>query len=408
MIRSSRTTTLSSPGDSARPCLGVSEAVNEMDSRDLTRGERGSSMVIVLLVLIPILAFGVAGLSTARFGLTLSKNYQTGAQAEQAAESGLVHAVRAINNTGGVTSFLTDVANTTSWSALIGTSALQMPGYSNITYSVNYVTNPAATASDMWITSSGQVSWQAQRTVNERLGLLPPSSCGAIDLPSTGISANFNGSTFSVDGNDYAIGATTPTSASAPTLGISTRTQNDANTVVSALNNQQQSNVTGTAVPNQVASVGPCSGPSDNRLRNSIVPMILNQPGFVSLSDANINGNVTLGTLSSPQISYSSGSTTISGNASGAGILVVDGDLTIEGDLNFSGLIMVLGTTHVTGVTGNATIYGALWTAGLSLTGGGSAAVRYSSPSLAMANSIPGVTQNLLPQKVTVLAWSQG
>jgi len=39
-----------------------------MDSRDLTRGERGSSMVIVLLVLIPILAFGVAGLSTARFG----------------------------------------------------------------------------------------------------------------------------------------------------------------------------------------------------------------------------------------------------------------------------------------------------------------------------------------------------
>jgi len=34
--------------------------------------------------------------------------------------------------------------------------------------------------------------------------------------------------------------------------------------------------------------------------------------------------------------------------------------------------------------------------------------VRYSSPSLALAYSIPGVTQNLLPQKVTVLAWSQG
>jgi hypothetical protein len=273
---------------------------------------------------------------------------------------------------------------------------------------VNYVTNPAATASDMWITSSGQVSWQAQRTVNERLGLLPPSSCGAIDLPSTGISADFNGSTFSVDGSDYAIGATTPTSASAPTLGISTRTQRDANTVVSALSNQQQSNVTGVAVPNQVASVAPCTGPSDSRLRNSIVPMILSQPGVVSLSDANINGNVTLGTVSAPQITYASGPTTISGNASGAGILVVDGALTIAGDLNFSGLIIVLGGTQVTGVTGNATIYGALWTAGLSLTAGGSAAVRYSSPSLAMADSIPGVTQNLLPQKVTVLAWSQG
>ncbi len=154
----------------------------------------------------------MAGLSTARFGLTLSNNYRTGAQAEQAAESGLVHAVRAINNTGGVTSFLNRRRQHHELDALIGTSALQMPGYSNITYSVNYVTNPAPTASDMWITSSGQVPWHAERTVSERLGLLPPSSCGAIDLPSTGISANFNGSTFSVDGNDYAIGATTPTS----------------------------------------------------------------------------------------------------------------------------------------------------------------------------------------------------
>ncbi len=136
--------------------------------------------------------------------------------------------------------------------------------------------------------------------------------------------------------------------------------------------------------------------------------MILNQPGIVSLSGANINGNVTLGTVASPQITYSPGSTTINGNASGAGILVVDGGLTIEGNLNFTGLIIVLGTTQITTVTGNATVYGAIWTADLSLTGGGSAAVRYSSPSLAMANSIPGVTQNLLPQKVTVLAWSQG
>jgi Tfp pilus assembly protein PilX len=103
----------------------------------VNRGEQGSSMVLILLVLGAIFTLSVAGLSGARSGMVLSNNYRTSAQAEQAAESGLVHAVRAINNTGGVTSFLTDVANTTSWNALMGASALQMPGYSSITYTVN-------------------------------------------------------------------------------------------------------------------------------------------------------------------------------------------------------------------------------------------------------------------------------
>lgn len=76
--------------------------------------------------------------------------------------------------------------------------------------------------------------------------------------------------------------------------------------------------------------------------------------------------------------------------------------------MSFTGLIIVDGTTQVTTVTGNATVYGAIWTTDLSLSVGGSAAVRYSSPALALANSIPGVTQQLLPQKVAVVAWSSG
>jgi hypothetical protein len=369
-------------------------------------------MVFALLVLFAVLSLGVAALSSAGFGLTLSNNYRTGAQAEQAAESGLIHAVHAINNTGGVTSFLTDVANTTSWNALMGTSALSMPGYSNIQYTVNYLSNPAPTVANIWITSTGQAPGSSQRTINERLGVFPPYSCGAIDLVNTGISANFNGNAFSVDGNDYAVGASSPTAGSTPTLGISTRTQSDADTVDGALNSGQQNDVTGTPVTGQVASVGPCTGVSDSRLTSSIVPTILSQPSppVVSLSGGNVNGNVTLGTVAAPQITYYSGDTTIkgNGNASGAGILIVNGGLTIQGSLDFTGLIIVLGTTQITTVTGNATLYGALWTTDLSLSVGGSAAVRYSSPSLALANSIPGVQQPLLPQRVQVLAWSQG
>jgi Tfp pilus assembly protein PilX len=386
--------------------------MTDMTSRGAMGGERGSSMVFALLVLFAILSLGVAGLSGASFGLTLSNNYRTGVQAEQAAESGLIHTVRAINNTGGVMSFLTDVANTASWSSLMGTSALQMPGYSNVLYTVNYSNSPAATATNMWITSTGQAPGQSQRTVSERLGLLPPYSCGAIDLPSSGISANFTGNAFSVDGNDYAIGATTPTAGAASTLGISTRSQTDVTTLLDALSSQQEDNVDGTAVTNQVASVATCTGPSPTRLRDNIVPTILGQPSppVVTLSGGNINGNVTLGTIAAPQITHYNSSTTLkgNGNASGAGILIVDGGLTIQGSLEFTGLIIVIGTTQITTVTGNATVYGAIWTTDLSLSVGGSAAVRYSSPSLALANSIPGVNQSLLPQKVTVLAWSQG
>src|SRR5262249_11804085 len=193
-------------------------------------------------------------------------NYRTGTQAEQAAESGLIHTVKAMNNTGGGISFLTEVANYTSWNSVMGTSAYQMPSYSNIQYTVNYMTNPPPGATPTRITAPAQAPGSSQRTVNERLGLIQPYSGGAIALPRSEISANFNGNNFSVDGNAYAIGATPPTAGSTPTLGISTRTQADADTVVGALSNQQQDNVAGTPVTGQVASVGPCTGPSPTRL----------------------------------------------------------------------------------------------------------------------------------------------
>jgi hypothetical protein len=371
--------------------------------------DQGSSMVFALLVLLAILTLGIAGLSAASFGLTLANNYSTGIQATQAAESGLVHAVSTVNGYG-VRSFTTDVAPTSNWNSIFGTSAIQMPGYSNITYTVTPLTNPAATSTKMWITAVGQAPGQSSRTLNARLALTQPFTCGAIDLPSEGVSSNFNGNNFSIDGNDYAVGGTTPIAGSTPTLGISTRTQTDANSVLSSLSNGQQDNVAGTSVPNQIASVGPCQGPSNDRITNTIVPTILAQGNTFTYPTDTINGNVTLGTVSAPRITYFNGDTTIqaNGDASGAGILIVHGSLTISGNFDFTGLVIVDGTTQITTVTGNATIYGAVWTTDLSLTVGGSAAVRYSDGALSLANSIPGVAQPLLPQKVAIVAWSNG
>ena len=91
------------------------------------------------------------------------------------------------------------------------------------------------------------------------------------------------------------------------------------------------------------------------------------------------------------------------GNASGAGITIVEGDLTIQGNIDFKGLILVRGTTQVTEVTGNATIYGSIWTEDLQLNVSGSAIVYYSTQALALANQVSGGAALPAPLRVTSL-----
>ena len=104
--------------------------------------------------------------------------------------------------------------------------------------------------------------------------------------------------------------------------------------------------------------------------------------------------------LDAPQITHftASGGVTIkgNGNASGAGIMIVEGDLTIQGTLQFKGLVLVRGRTNVvqdpseTDITGNVTVYGSLWTQDVNLVVGGSAIVDYSSNALQLANQVGG------------------
>src|SRR5712692_11345922 len=118
---------------------------------------------------------------------------------------------------------------------------------------------------------------------------------------------------------------------------------------------------------------------------DQIINDLLARAGVVNYGSNNINGNNTFGTASSPQITHftASGGVTIkgNGNASGAGIMIVEGDLTIQGSLEFKGLILVRGRTNVvqdpseTDITGNVTVLGSLWTQDVNLVVGGSAIV---------------------------------
>jgi Tfp pilus assembly protein PilX len=386
-------------------------------------------MVFALLVLLAILTLGVAGLSAASFGLTLANNYRTGIQAMQAAESGIVHALGVINANGGITTFGDATSNTGAYdwttfscrTSCWSTPTSTMPGYSNISYTITPSSDPdrdpggTNSGMRMLLTSAGQAPGESQRTLKAHLGLVGPFTCGAIDLPSTGIDSTFNGNSFLVNGTDYDPTTGLPaTNGMAPTLGISTRTQADADGIVTALGNSGIDNVVGMAVGPNMPSVGTCTGPDVNRVRDEIVPNILNLPCATAspsclATNPALNGNDTFGTMASPQITHYTGDLTIPqhGTMQGAGVLIVDGGLTINGDVDFTGLIIVRGTTQFdTDLSGHARIYGAVWTTNLQLTVAGNAQALYSSQALSMVNSVLGQNQ-VLPQHATLLAWSE-
>jgi cytoskeletal protein CcmA (bactofilin family) len=81
----------------------------------------------------------------------------------------------------------------------------------------------------------------------------------------------------------------------------------------------------------------------------------------------------------------------VSGNASGAGVLVIDGDFDLSGSFNWNGVVLVLGDVMVTGGGIAKQVVGALMVQG-SLTGtstfNGNIKLLYSSEMIGKLNSL--------------------
>lgn len=104
----------------------------------------------------------------------------------------------------------------------------------------------------------------------------------------------------------------------------------------------------------------------------------------------------------------------INGNLTGYGVIIADGSITINGTMNFTGWIIVRGETVINVVadaddqsviTGNATIYGSLWTGHLRIRVGGSAIVRYCQACIRMVDGMDNVGTTPRPMRVT--SWSE-
>jgi hypothetical protein len=365
--------------------------------RSTRRGERGMALVLTLFAIATLLMVAAAGLNIGSSSVQATRNFRGASRVHMVAEAGISEALQIINGPG-VINLANDVV--APWGGIYGSA--------NKTFSPNggfsYYVSPTASATDP--VNAGRLVAKAYGPEGEYNAVVasvirsdvPSTAPGAIYLANdSATNATFQGNAFAVDGNDH--NYTGGYGPNPPVPGISTRNATNTSEAIASLNGAQQDNVTGlnySAGPPVVPSISTSpAAPTAAMLSQMINDILAGPPAVVPNTSTQINGNATFGTTAAPAVTYFNSTDGITikanGNASGAGIMIVEGDLTIQGSLDFKGLILVRGKTSVeadTTVTGNATVYGSLWTSDLNLNVGGSAIVYYSTQALALADQV--------------------
>ena len=379
-------------------------------SRKPKRADRGMVLVMALFTMAVLLAAATGALLVGSSDIRATRNYRGAAQVHFAAESGILDAMQTVNGPG-VVNLQNEVVN--QWTALWGTSARNFGPFSGFTYTVAVYSgaNPANDGRFV-ATATGVEGVKNVVVANLTRSNIPSTAPGAIYLVNDSpTNATFDGDAFTVDGNDHKY--TGGMGTAPPVPGISTRNATNTQETLTSLAAQQKDDITGLGysmgppvVPSVMTSPAAPSSTQLDQIITDILARRGNPPNPPDDDTKNINGTQTYGTPANPQITHLSNTTGVilNGNATGAGILVVEGDLTIKGDFNFVGLILVRGQTRVdTDISGNATIFGSLWTEDLNLIVGGSAIIDYSSDALALANLVGGGGALPAPVRVTSL-----
>lgn len=371
-------------------------------------------MAVVLLLLVG-LTMGAGSLVVSTIELRSSSHFDTGNRAFAAAEGGLLHALSTMNDVG-VVQFQQDVVN--HWDTLYGPAPKTMPATPSLSYQVAVAADPADPVNRGTITSTGFSPLQGLRTVRASISKGSFSGApGAIYLAADAVTSQFTGNAFNVDGNDHDMfGA--PVAGGIAKPGIATRNDTVTAGVVNSLSDAQKDNVEGLgfSLSPLTPSVLTGSGPSLDDLDQIVGHLLALPSGVVTTSQQSFNGSDVFGSRAAPQVTHMTGSDVrLNGNASGAGVLVVDGSLTINGTLDFIGWIIVRGDTIInatgdpsddTVVLGNANVFGSLWTGHLQIKVGGSAIINYCDACLRLIDTVGGAP-NVLPRPMRITAWQE-
>lgn len=370
------------------------------------------ALVLTLFAIATLLMVAAAGMNIGSANVQQTRNYRGATRVHMVAEAGISQALQIINGPG-VIHMQNDVVGP--WSGIYGTGNRGFAPHSGYSYYVSPFSNAADPKNKGRLVGKaygkeGEYNVVVASVIRSDV---PTTAPGAIYLASdTSTNSTFVGNAFVVDGNDH--NYTGGYGPNPPIPGISTRNDSNTQEAINSLNGAQKDNVTGmnfSMGPPIVPSINTSPAAPTSAQLSQMIDDILAAPGVFTWPSNQVTGNNVFGTTAAPKITYFSDPSGVTikanGNASGAGIMVVEGDLTIKGTLDFKGLILVRGKTNVeadTEVTGNATLYGSLWTSDVNLNVGGSAIVYYSTQALALANQV--IPSGALPAalKVTQIA----
>ncbi len=194
----------------------------------------------------------------------------------------------------------------------------------------------------------------------------------------------FNGTQFLVSGEDYDPITGAPVPGNPTVPGIVTT--GDPSNIAGSLNNQQQNNVAGS---------GGYPSVTDATVDLDLQAMA---DQYAPLADIVIAGgtfsNVNYGDYDNYHVVHCTGDMHVSGDMTGGGILIVDGDFTCTGQMIWYGLVLVLGDMSFSGGGAGVHIYGSVLVQGgvSAQVVGGQADILYSSATLARLASLSPYT----------------
>ena len=233
------------------------------------------------------------------------------------------------------------------------------------------------------VTAAGRKGLGAKQVTVEAVKFPLPPVPGSVYTEGT---MNFAGNAFYIDGHDHNPTAPYDTIAGAASLsGIATT--NDPTAITGNLSNQQIDNVEGTGTDPSVSS-------SSVDLDLAALAASWSQMADITYSGNQNNPSTSSwGAIGALKIVHVAGDLSVSGNGSGAGVLIIDGNFSMGGTFNYDGIVIVLGDVDIVGGGSAKQIVGGLMVQG-TLTGttnvNGNVKLLYSS---AMINQLYSLTR---------------
>lgn len=330
----------------------------------LLNSEQGMVLVITLLILALLIGAGVGAIVSTQTDLKTSSNLKTATQAFYIAEAGLE---RAKSEVSGSKTFNSALAGTDGSRSTTNDNGILSFGSSVSFASGSYavrVTDNSDGDSDSWADADNKIYISSTGTYG--------TSTRTIKVLVTKASLGFNGAINVVDekcqteqggsatatGLDYTYNPSNqnnPTRASGPdahAIARSCTTNNDD------INKPNQLTGVGSSTPDITSDIGSLTLSGLQSMRSDLISIA----DTIYSGSTILTGTVTLGTRTSPKITYVNDSLKVVGNVTGAGFLIVDKDFEVSGNFTYEGIILIgicstcPGRIHR---TGNAKIYGA-------------------------------------------------